>query len=122
MDFSHNEMQTMLADSVGKFIDNEYDFDTRQKYAASDQGYSDDVWSMFAELGWTAVPFSEEDGGFGGGPADVMVLMQGLARGLIVEPYLANIILAGGVLSRTASAAQKEILCKKTSSSTQQKV
>ena len=66
MDFSYNEIQTMLADSVAKFIDNEYDFDTRQSYAASDKGYSDEIWSMFAELGWTAVPFSEEDGGFGG--------------------------------------------------------
>jgi alkylation response protein AidB-like acyl-CoA dehydrogenase len=108
MDFSLNEIQTMLADSVGKFIDNEYDFDTRQEYAASDKGYSEEVWSMFAELGWTAVPFAEEDGGFGGGPVDVMVLMQSLARGLIVEPYLANVVLAGGILSRVASPAQKE--------------
>jgi len=108
MDFAYNEIQTMLADSVGKFIDNEYDFDTRQDYAGSDKGYSGDVWSTFAELGWTAVPFSEEDGGFDGGPVDVMVLMQSLARGLVVEPYLANIILAGGVLRRVANAEQKE--------------
>lgn len=108
MDFSYNEIQTMLADSVARFIDNEYDFDTRQSYAASDKGYSDEVWSMFAELGWTAVPFSEEDGGFGGGPVDVMVLMQSMAPGLVVEPYLANVILAGGLLSRVANAEQKE--------------
>jgi alkylation response protein AidB-like acyl-CoA dehydrogenase len=108
MDFTYTEIQTMLADSVGKFIDNEYDFDTRQAYAGSDKGYSEEVWSTFAELGWTAVPFSEEDGGFGGGPTDVMVLMQSLAPGLVVEPYLANIILAGGILGRAASPDQKE--------------
>jgi alkylation response protein AidB-like acyl-CoA dehydrogenase len=108
MDFTYTEIQTMLADSVGKFIDSEYDFDTRQAYAGSDQGYSDAVWSTFAELGWTAVPFSEEDGGFGGGPTDVMVLMQSLAPGLVVEPYLANVILAGGILRRAASPEQKE--------------
>ena len=108
MDFAYTEIQTMLADSVGKFIDNEYDFDTRQAHAGSEKGYSEDVWATFAELGWTAVPFSEEDGGFGGGPVDVMVLMQSLARGLVVEPYLANIVLAGGILRRAASAEQKE--------------
>ena len=108
MDFTYTEIQTMLADSVGKFIDNEYDFDTRQAYAGSDKGYSEEVWSTFAELGWTAVPFSEEDGGFGGGPTDVMVLMQSLAPGLVVEPYLANVILAGGILRRAASPDQKE--------------
>ena len=108
MDFTLNELQNMLADSVAKFIDNEYDFDTRQDYAASERGFSDEVWSTFAELGWTAVPFAEADGGIGGGPVDIMVFMQSLARGLVVEPYLANIILAGGVLARAADEAQKE--------------
>ena len=63
MDFSLNEMQAMLLDSVQKFIANDYDFDTRQKIAESDAGYSAEVWQTFAELGWTAIPFSEEDGG-----------------------------------------------------------
>ena len=63
MDFSLNELQTMLADSISRFIDNEYDFDTRQAYADSERGFSDAVWAKFAELGWTSVPFSEDDGG-----------------------------------------------------------
>ena len=108
MDFSLSEIQMMLADSIEKFINNDYDFDSRQKYADSDSGYSADVWKTFAELGWTAVPFSEEDGGFDGGPADIMVVMERFGRGLVVEPYLANVILAGGVLKRAASSEQKE--------------
>ena len=107
MDFSYNEIQAMLDDSVEKFIANDYDFETRQKYAASEKAYSPDVWQTFAELGWTSVPFSEEDGGFGGGPADLMVLMLRFGKGLVVEPYLANIVLAGGVLRRAADAGQK---------------
>ncbi len=107
MDFSFNEVQTMLADSVAKFIANDYDFDTRQKYAGSELGYSAEVWQKFAELGWTAVPFSEDDGGFDGGPIESMVMMQQFGRGLVVEPYLANIVLAGGVMRRIASAAQR---------------
>ena len=107
MDFSLNEVQTMLTDSIEKFLENDYDFDTRQKYASSDLGYSPEVWQTFAELGWTAVPFSEADGGFDGGPIDTMVMMQLFGRGLVVEPYLANIILAGGVLRRVGSEAQK---------------
>ncbi len=107
MDFSLSEVQMMLTDSIEKFLDNDYDFETRQKYAGSEAGYSADVWQKFAELGWTAVPFSEADGGFEGGPIDTMVMMQLFGRGLVVEPYLANIVLAGGILRRTASAAQK---------------
>lgn len=108
MDFSLNEVQEMLADSIDKFIENDYDFDTRQKYAASDKGYSDEVWQMFAEFGWTAVPFSEADGGFDGGPIDIMVVMRRLGRGLVVEPYLANVVLAGGILKRVANEEQKQ--------------
>lgn len=108
MDFSLNEVQGMLADSIEKFIDNEYAFDTRQKYAASEAGFSADVWSTFAELGWTTVPFSEDDGGFNGDQIDVMVMMQRFGRGLLVEPYLANIVLAGGILKRVGSAEQKQ--------------
>ena len=70
-------------------------------------GYSAEVWQTFAELGWTAVPFSEADGGFDGGPIETMVLMQQFGRGLVVEPYLANIVLAGGILRDVANEAQK---------------
>ena len=107
MDFELNEIQAMLADSIEKFVVNDYDFETRQKYAGSDVGYSKDVWQTFAELGWTAVPFSEDDGGFDGGPVEMMVVMERLGRGLVVEPYLANVVLAGGVLKRAASEGQK---------------
>jgi alkylation response protein AidB-like acyl-CoA dehydrogenase len=107
MDLSLNEVQLMLADSIEKFVANDYTFESRQKYSGSDRGYSKDVWQTFADLGWTAVPFSEDDGGFDGGPVDLMVVMERLGRGLIVEPYLANIVLAGGILKRAASDTQK---------------
>ena len=107
MDFELNEIQLMLADSIEKFIVNDYDFETRQKYAGSELGYSKDVWQTFAELGWTSVPFSEDDGGIDGGPVEMMVVMERLGRGLVVEPYLANVVLAGGVLQRAASEQQK---------------
>ena len=108
MDLSLNEMQLMLADSVEKFVANDYDFETRQKYAGSATGFSPPVWQTFAELGWTAVTISEDDGGFGGGPVDLCVVMERLGRGLVVEPFLSNIVLAAGVLKRAANGSQKE--------------
>ncbi len=108
MDFTLGEEQQMLEDSVEKFIANDYDFETRQKHTDSDRGFSDEVWTQFAELGWTAVPFGEEDGGFGYGPIETMLMMRHFGRGLVVEPYLANVILAGGALRRAATALQKD--------------
>lgn len=108
MDFSRNEFQAMLVDSVEKYISNEYDFETRQAYAGSESGFSADAWQNFCDLGWTALPFTEADGGLDGGPIETMLLMQYFGRGLVVEPYLANVVLAGGVLRRLADTAQKE--------------
>ena len=107
MDFSLNEFQSMLTDSVEKFVSNEYDFESRQTYAASDLRFSADVWQTFCDLGWTAIPFAESDGGLDGGPIETMLLMQQFGRGLVVEPYLSNVVLAGGILRRLASDAQK---------------
>ena len=107
MDFSLTEEQAMLADSIARFIETDYDFETRQRIAAGERGFSDEMWRTFAELGWTAVPFSEEDGGLNGGPVELMLMMQEFGRGLLVEPFLANIVLAGGALRRLASKDQK---------------
>ncbi len=108
MDFSLTDDQLILADSIGRFIDAEYDFESRQKITVGDEGFSREMWATFAELGITAVPFAEEDGGLDGGPIELMLIMEQLGRGLVVEPYLANIVLAGGALRRAASSGQRE--------------
>ena len=107
MDFSFSEEQTLLADSVEKFVTNDYPFETRQKLARSETGFSEANWRTFAELGWLGIPFAEEDGGFGGGAVDVMILMEHFGRGLVVEPYLSSVILAGGALKVAGTRAQK---------------
>lgn len=108
MDFSLTEEQSMLEDSVARFVDNDYDFETRQKIAGSELGYSSRIWQVFADLGWIAMPFPEDDGGLGGGPVELMLMMQQFGRGLVVEPFLPTVVLAGGILRRAASSAQKE--------------
>ncbi len=66
MDFSYSEEQQMLQESVQKFVQKNYDFETRKKIMASPMGYSEENWQLFAELGWLTVPFDEADGGCGG--------------------------------------------------------
>ena len=107
MDFSVSEEQAMLADSVARFIDNDYNFERRMKIAESAAPFSKELWETYAELGWTAVMFAEEDGGLDGGPVELMLIMEQFGRGLVVEPFLANVVLAGGVIKRAGSASQK---------------
>ncbi|MCG8673368.1 MAG: acyl-CoA dehydrogenase [Pseudomonadales bacterium] len=107
MDFSLTEEQTLLKDSVAKFIQNDYGYEDRQKLIKTESGYSADNWRTFAELGWLCVPFSEGDGGIGGGPIETMILMEEFGKGLVVEPFFETVVLSGSVLSRAASPEQK---------------
>lgn len=107
MNFDLSEEQTLLKDSVAKFIQNEYSYETRQQHSQSDTGYSEKNWATFAELGWLCVPFSEEDGGIGGGPIEMMIMMEEFGKGLVVEPYLSSVAISGALLSKAGSEAQK---------------
>lgn len=108
MDFSLTEEQTLLRDSVERFLREHYDFETRRALAQSSDGYARDNWRVFAEMGWLALPFSEDAGGLGGSQIDVMILMEALGRGLVLEPYLGSVLLAGRLLEKMGSAAQKD--------------
>jgi len=110
MNFSLSAEQQMLQDSISRFVQKDYDFDTRMKLVKSDVGYSKDNWKLFAELGWLMVPFSEADGGLGGSAADLMVVMEELGKGIVIEPFLATTVLAGGVIAKLGSDGQKESL------------
>ena len=66
MNFDFSEEQQMVRDSIARFVQDDYDWDTRRAIVASDTGMSDKAWQTFAELGWLSIPFAEEDGGFGG--------------------------------------------------------
>ena len=98
MDFSFSDEQTLLKDSVERFIQNDYTFDARQKLVKNEPGFSAKNWKTFAELGWLGVPFAEADGGFGGGPIETMLIMEQFGRGLVVEPFVPTVVLVGGML------------------------
>lgn len=108
MDFNFSEEQRLLGESVERFIQNDYTFAARQKIVGEELGFDRTHWKTFAELGWLGVPFAEEDGGFGGGSTEVMLLMERFGRGLVVEPYLGTVLLAGRAIALAGSRTQKE--------------
>ncbi len=108
MNFDYTEEQNMLKDSVARFVQDQYDFDSRTKVAALEDGFKREHWNTFAELGWLSVPFAEEHGGFGGSVVDNMMLMEEFGKGLVLEPFLATVVLFGGLLNKAGSAAQKD--------------
>ncbi len=107
MDFSFSEEQALLKDSVEKFVLNDYTFAARQKIVRTEPGFSAATWKTFAELGWLSVPFPESVGGFGGKSVDMMLLLEQFGRGLVVEPFVATVVLAGGAIRLGGTTEQQ---------------
>ena len=109
MNFEHTEDRRMLADSLNRFIAEQYAFETRDRIAKSAHGFSPKIWQQFAELGVIGALFSEADGGFGGAGFDLAVVFESLGRGLVVEPLL-GAVMAGEAISAAGNEAQKAVL------------
>jgi len=109
MNFEHTEDRRMLADSLNRFIAEQYTFDARDRIAKSQHGFSKEIFQQFAELGVIGALFGEADGGFGGGGFDIAVVFEALGRGLVVEPLL-GAVMVGEAISAAGSDAQKEKL------------
>jgi pimeloyl-CoA dehydrogenase small subunit len=110
MDFDLSPEQSLLKDSIGRLMADHYAFEKRKAYIASADGWSREMWARYAELGILGLPFAEDHGGFGGGAVETMIVMEAMGRALAVEPYLATVVLAGGVLRHGANAQQLSTL------------
>jgi len=110
MDFSLDEEQQMLADMVARFVERQYEFETRRTLAQSPRGWSEDNWSSLAETGLLALGLDEQYGGLGAGAEETLVVMEAFGRGLVLEPFLATALVGGPLLQRVGSAQHKERL------------
>jgi pimeloyl-CoA dehydrogenase small subunit len=110
MDFDLSEEQRLLRDSVERLLADHYGFDKRRSYLAEPEGWSRGLWAQYAELGLLGLPFPEEYGGFGGGPIEVMLVMEAFGRVLALEPYLATVVLGGTVLRLAGNEEQKSAI------------
>ncbi|MBA4043520.1 MAG: pilus assembly protein CpaB [Erythrobacter sp.] len=112
MDFNFTEEQQMLRDSVGRFLQNDYDFDARQKLVRSDAPWSPAVWQQLAEFGLLALPFAEGQGGLGGTITDCVAFAELFGKHLVIEPYTSAIMLAGAALAASDDPAAQGWLAK----------
>jgi pimeloyl-CoA dehydrogenase small subunit len=108
MNFELSEEQTLLAETIKRFVATHYSFEARAKILASPAGWSADVWAAIAEMGLLGLPFDEAHGGFGGTTVDVMLVMEAIGEGLLAEPYLAAVGLGGRFVARAGSQAQQD--------------
>ena len=106
MDFDLSEEQRLLRESLDRLIGDRYDFEQRKAYGRSPEGWSRELWAQYAELGLLGLPFAESYGGSAGGPVETMIAMEAFGRALALEPYLATVVLGGGLLRHGGNREQ----------------
>src|SRR3569832_2708473 len=108
MDFSYTEEQTLLRNSVSKYLADNYKYDARHKYTHTEANRDPNHWKQFAELGLLAAALPEEHGGLGGGVVESSIIMEEFGKTLVIEPYVPTVVIGGGFLKHGGSDAQKE--------------
>jgi pimeloyl-CoA dehydrogenase small subunit len=105
MDFDLSEEQRLLQESLGRLIADRYAFEQRKLYMQAADGWSRELWAQYAGIGLLGLPFPERHGGSDGGPVETMLVMEAFGRTLALEPYLATVVLGGGLLRAGGSEA-----------------
>ncbi len=116
MDFALNDEQRLLGESVERLLADNYTFNARKRYGQEPEGWSRAMWRHYAELGLLGMPFDEKYGGSAGGPVETMIVMEAFGRALALEPYLAAVVLAGGLVRLGGSEALRADLLPKIAS------
>jgi alkylation response protein AidB-like acyl-CoA dehydrogenase len=110
MDFNFSDEQQLLADTVQRFIRDDYSFEARREILKSKAGWSRETWQALSGLGLTALNVPEEHGGLGSGPVETMLVMNALGEGLLLEPFLPAAVLTPVLLTRLGDAAAAQQL------------
>jgi alkylation response protein AidB-like acyl-CoA dehydrogenase len=106
MNFEHTEDRRMLADSLNRFVAEQYGIEFRNHNAYGEQGYAPERWQQLAEIGAIGALFPEDVGGFGGAGFDIAVVFECLGRGLVTEPFLGALVV-GRAMAAAGTPTQK---------------
>ena len=112
MNLNYNEEQTMLREQIQKFCESEYDFYKREDIVKSPNDFDPNVWKLFADQGWLSMPFSEDSGGLGFGAIELSILFEEFGKALVIEPYLATVVLSGTLIDKSSYSNKKDIIDK----------
>ena len=100
----------MLREQIQKFCESEYDFYKREDIVKSSEDFDSNVWKLFAEQGWLSMAFSEDSGGLGFGAIELSILFEEFGKSLVIEPYLATVVLSGSLLDKSSYPDKNELI------------
>ena len=109
MSFVLNEDEQMLRDSARAFLNESAPVTALRtlRDEKSPTGFSSDLWSSFAEMGWSGVLVGEDHGGVDMGYAAAGLVLEEMGRTLASSPFLSTSVLAATAFNLAGTDAQK---------------
>lgn len=107
MHFDLNDDQRQLADSVQRVLADQGSFEQRRAVAASPLGWSESLWQSMVDLGLTGLPVPESCDGMGGNQRDLLPVMKAFGGALVLEPFLATVVLGATAVRAAGTPAQQ---------------
>jgi alkylation response protein AidB-like acyl-CoA dehydrogenase len=110
MDFEFTEDQTILGDTVQKFMATKYSTEARRAAHKTMGSWSRPIWSALAEAGIVGLLVPTDEGGLGGGPIEAMLAMNAFGAGMLLEPYWSSAVYATTLLKKLGGPAAAKLL------------
>ena len=107
MDLGLNEFQQMLRTSAREFLEAECPVSYVRDMEEDERGYSPELWSAMAGLGWLGLVIPEEYGGEGLSFVELAILLEEMGSALLPGPYFSTVVMAGVALAEAGSEDQK---------------
>jgi alkylation response protein AidB-like acyl-CoA dehydrogenase len=113
MNLDLTEEQEMLRTSARDFLTKECPKTLVRKLEEDQKGYSPELWSKMADLGWMGLVLPEKYGGQGMGFMDLVILLQEMGRNIVPGPFFSTVVLGSlPILSAGTEEQKKEVLPK----------
>jgi 3-oxocholest-4-en-26-oyl-CoA dehydrogenase beta subunit len=107
MDFLFNKEQNLLRQSIREFLTKECESEYVRQMEEDEKGYTQELWSGMANLGWMGVVFPEKYGGTAGDLLDLVVMMEEMGRVCLPGPFFSTVILGGLTILEAGNELQR---------------
>ena len=102
------EEQEILARTARELVNGRSPLRRVRELRDDERGFSRELWTSMAELGWLGIVVPEQYGGAGLGWSDLAVVMEEVGRGLLPEPLVGSVLLATTAILLGGSDGQKQ--------------
>ena len=113
MPLYHDDDQAMLAETASQFMAEEGAIAKQLRHWRDrdcKDGFGHGLWKQFAEMGFTGMLVSEDDGGLGMGSYEAGIVLEEIGRNLTPSPFLASSVLAATALKHADNNARERWL------------